>query len=102
MNPSIDQPFGKLDPNNLQSIQYIIREFCSAHEQHDVHSALWGMLKLTLCSTEASDWPEQKRADCIFTYEALLQLVEANYALTDLMGRPSELNSVSCCNNSEK
>jgi len=79
----IDQPFGKLDATDLKSIQHIVREFCSTHDADNVHIILWDMLKLTLGSREAGNWTEQKRADYIFAYEGLMQLIEASYALTE-------------------
>jgi len=80
---NIHQPFGKLDANNLNSIQYIISEFCSTYDARAVQTILWDMLKLTLSSEAAGNWNEQQRADYIFAYEGLVQLIEATYALTE-------------------
>lgn len=89
MNFCINQPFGKLNPNELQSIRHMVREFCSTHDADSIYIALWDMLKYALCSTETSDWDEQKRAEYIFIFETLAQLIEASYALEDLWEKES-------------
>jgi hypothetical protein len=83
MEHFINQPFGALNLNDPQSVRHIIREFCSTHDPDSIYLALWDMLKQALCSTEATNWDERKRADYIFIYETLLQLVSATYALTE-------------------
>lgn len=96
MNFCINQPFGKLNPNDLQSIRHMVREFCSTHDADSIYIALSDMLKCALCSTETSDWNEQKRAEYIFIFETLAQLIEASYALEDLWEKNPELYSICC------
>jgi hypothetical protein len=88
MKNSMNQPFGKLNAEDLQSIQYVMREFCSTHDAHTIYTVLWDMLKESLCSAGANHWDEQKRADYIFAYETLLQLIGASYALVDHWNKP--------------
>jgi hypothetical protein len=72
----------------------MVREFCSTHDADSIYIALWDMLKYALCSAEISHWDEQKRAEYIFIFETLAQLIEASYALEDLWEKNPELYSI--------